>query len=75
MLDFYIPDSPGIVVFLDYIVQIDCLSDILKYLNIHKDYEEYIEAKKCILKNQNEKGILVLNYDHDITRKCAKEAN
>ncbi len=45
------------------------------HLNIHKDYEEYIEAKKNIFKNQNENGILILNYDNDITRNCAKEAN
>ena len=43
------------------------------HLNIHKDYEEYIEAKKNIFKNQNENGILILNYDNDITRSCAKE--
>lgn len=45
------------------------------HLNIHKDYEEYIEAKKSIFKSQDENGILVLNYDNDITRNCAKEAN
>lgn len=45
------------------------------HLNIHKDYDEYIEAKKSIFKNQDENGILVLNYDNDITRECAKEAN
>ena len=44
------------------------------HLNIHKDYEEYIEAKKCIFKNQNENDILILNYDNEITRNCAKEA-
>ena len=44
------------------------------HLNIHKDYQEYIDAKKCIFKNQNEKGILILNYDNDITRECSKEA-
>lgn len=44
------------------------------HLNIHKDYEEYIEAKKSIFKNQDENGILILNYDNDITRNCAKEA-
>ena len=44
------------------------------HLNIHKDYEEYINAKKSIFKNQNEKSILVLNYDNEITRKCEKEA-
>ena len=45
------------------------------HLNIHKDYEEYIEAKKNIFKYQNENGILILNYDNDITRNCSKEAN
>ena len=45
------------------------------HLNIHSSYEEYIEAKKNIFKNQNENGILVLNYDNEITRECKKEAN
>lgn len=45
------------------------------HLNIHKDYEEYIEAKKNIFKYQNENGILILNYDNEITKNCANEAN
>ncbi len=45
------------------------------HLNIHKDYEEYIESKKNIFKYQDENGILVLNYDNEITRNCEKEAN
>lgn len=45
------------------------------HLNVHKDYEEYIEAKKNIFKYQNDNGILVLNYDNEITKNCAKEAN
>lgn len=45
------------------------------HLNIHKDYEEYIEAKKNIFKYQDGQGILVLNYDNEITRNCEKEAN
>lgn len=44
------------------------------HLNIHSSYEEYIEAKKNIFKHQSENGIVVLNYDNDITRQCAKEA-
>ena len=44
------------------------------HLNIHKDYNEYIEAKKNIFKYQNEDEIVVLNYDNEITRNCAKEA-
>ena len=45
------------------------------HLNVHKDYEEYIDAKKNIFKYQDENGILVLNYDNEITNKCSKEAN
>ena len=44
------------------------------HLNIHKDYNEYIEAKKTIFKYQNENDYLVLNYDNEITRNCNKEA-
>ena len=36
------------------------------HLDKHTDYEEYIEAKKCIYKNSN--GILVLNNDNEITK-------
>ena len=45
-----------------------------KHLNIHKDYEEYINAKKNIFKHQNKDDYIILNYDNDITRNCAKEA-
>lgn len=44
------------------------------HLNIHKDYEEYIDSKKNIFRYQNEDGILVLNYDNEITRPFIKEA-
>ena len=44
------------------------------HLNIHSSYEEYIDAKKNIFKFQNEEGVVVLNYDNEITRSCAKEA-
>ncbi len=44
------------------------------HLNIHSSYEEYIDAKKNIFKNQIRDDIVVLNYDNDITRECAKEA-
>ena len=44
------------------------------HLNIHKDYQEYIDAKKTIFKYQNENDYLVLNYDNEITRNCGKEA-
>lgn len=45
------------------------------HLNIHKDMNEYIESKKEIFKSQDENGLVVLNYDNPITRKCAEEVN
>lgn len=44
------------------------------HLNIHTDMEEYVEAKKNIFKYQDKNGLVILNYDNEITRKCAKEA-
>ena len=37
------------------------------HLDVHKDMEEYVEAKKNIFKFQDEKGLLVLNHDNTIT--------
>ena len=55
--------------------QISVITNISpNHLNIHKDYEEYIEAKKNIFRNQTENDILVLNYDNEITRDCKMEA-
>lgn len=45
------------------------------HLDIHKNYEEYIECKKNIFKFQDEKGKVVLNHDNDVTRYFASEAN
>lgn len=44
------------------------------HLDIHKSYEEYIEAKKNIFRFQNENDIVVLNYDNDITKDFAFES-
>lgn len=44
------------------------------HLDIHKDMNEYIEAKKNIFKYQNENDTLILNADNDITRNMVKEA-
>ena len=44
------------------------------HLDIHKDMEEYINAKKNIFKYQDEKGILVLNLDNEVTRTLKPEA-
>ena len=43
------------------------------HLDIHNSYEEYIEAKTNILKYQSQEGIVVLNYDNDITRKMGEQ--
>ena len=37
------------------------------HLDVHKDMEEYVEAKKNIYKFQDETGLLVLNADNAIT--------
>lgn len=43
------------------------------HLNVHKSYEEYQEAKKCIFKNQDGEGIVILNNDNEITKGFGKE--
>lgn len=45
------------------------------HLDIHKSYDEYIEAKANIFKYQDETGLLVVNYDNEITRNLAKKTN
>ena len=37
------------------------------HLDIHKDMEEYVDAKKNIFRFQNKQGILILNADNAIT--------
>ena len=37
------------------------------HLDVHKDMDEYVEAKKNIFAFQNEAGLLVLNHDNAIT--------
>lgn len=44
------------------------------HLNVHSSMEEYIDAKKTIYKYQDEDGLLILNYDNEITRQCGKDA-
>ena len=43
------------------------------HLNIHKDYEEYIEAKKNIFKNDSK--IVILNADNELTNACKNEVD
>lgn len=43
------------------------------HLNRHHTFENYIEIKKSITKNQTKDDVCVLNYDDEITRKMAEE--
>ena len=45
------------------------------HLDVHGSYEEYIDAKKYIFKNQTDSDILVLNLDDNIVSTFDKEAN
>ncbi|MBR3249348.1 MAG: UDP-N-acetylmuramoyl-L-alanine--D-glutamate ligase [Clostridia bacterium] len=61
---------------MDFSPEISVVTNITpNHLNIHKDYDEYIEAKKNIFKYQNQDGILVTNYDNEVTKQISKEAN
>ncbi|MGN0149805.1 MAG: UDP-N-acetylmuramoyl-L-alanine--D-glutamate ligase [Clostridia bacterium] len=44
------------------------------HLDYHKDYQEYIDAKKNIFLHQNEDGIVVLNKDNTDSKPLADEA-
>lgn len=45
------------------------------HLDIHKSYEEYIQAKANIFKYQDENNLLILNHDNEITKEFSKVAN
>ncbi len=42
------------------------------HLDVHKDMEEYIEAKRNIVKYQNKDSVTVLNYNNETTRSFAE---
>ena len=44
------------------------------HLDIHPDYQDYIDAKKQIFLNQTPDGRLVINADNEITRTFAADA-
>jgi len=44
------------------------------HLDWHKDFDEYIESKKNIMKYQDKNSVLVTNSANDITKKFACEA-
>ena len=41
------------------------------HLDVHKDMEEYVEAKKAIFRYQDQEGVLIVNADNDLTKICA----
>lgn len=45
------------------------------HLDIHKSYEEYIDAKKNVFKHQTRDGLLVINYDNEITKGFNTQTN
>lgn len=45
------------------------------HLDIHRDYQDYIDAKKQIFLHQRQNARLVLNRDNAVTAACAAEAN
>ncbi len=44
------------------------------HLDMHKNMEEYIDAKRNILKYQDKEGLLILNRENEITASFASEA-
>lgn len=58
-------------------VHIDCalITNLTpNHLDVHKDMEEYINAKKNVFKFQDKNDLLVLNRDNDITNSLVNEA-
>lgn len=45
------------------------------HLDMHKDYKEYIDAKKNIMLYQNEGDALIVNADNQVTADIGKSAN
>lgn len=44
------------------------------HLDMHKGMEEYVDAKRNIMRYQDSDGITVLNYDNEITHSFAEQA-
>jgi len=44
------------------------------HLDMHKDYQEYIDAKKNIMLHQSKEDKLIVNASNDVTEKIGKEA-
>ena len=55
--------------------QISVVTNIApNHLDIHKDYQEYIDAKKNIFLYQNENDLVILNYDNEVTKSFENDA-
>jgi UDP-N-acetylmuramoylalanine--D-glutamate ligase len=50
-----------------------CTSIYKDHLNTYKNYEEYIEVKKQIIKDQTKGDIAILNYDDEIIKTWAND--
>lgn len=44
------------------------------HLDVHPDYQDYIDAKKQVFINQHKDSLLVLNADNAVTAACAGDA-
>lgn len=62
------------------LMTMDCLIDVAivtnitpNHLDMHKDMNEYVDAKKRVFKYQDENCLLVLNDNNDITHSFIKE--
>ena len=44
------------------------------HLDMHKDYQEYIDAKKNIMEYQKENDLLIVNSSNDVTESIGKSA-
>ena len=44
------------------------------HLDMHKDYQEYIDAKKNIMLYQKEEDILIVNMENEVTKEIGEEA-
>lgn len=62
------------------LMTMDCEIDVAivtnlspNHLDIHKDMDEYIDAKKNIFKYQGENDLLIINDENNITKEFAKE--
>jgi len=51
-----------------------CTNLAPNHLDMHKDMQEYIEAKKNIFLYQSSNGLLILNRENEITHEFKKEA-